>query len=108
MVEAATFWKWAASIDLPVPGVFREVAGESPEPDWNAWRRMDAAELWQLVALLARIDSTRSLRLDRFDDRRFEGANSDFERFLPIATSCVGRSLNAKSIAGRLPWSDVG
>ena len=76
----------------------------APEPDWELWRYMDRAHLWQLVALLAGLDPDSIshgpmswiIRTPKdFNRVEWNGVNENFHRLLRIAES----SLAARSLA---------
>lgn len=79
----------------------------APEPKWETWRLMDCARLYELVALLARVEPD-SIRVEDDDDaswprKRFLVASERFHDFLRVAES----SVNAGTLAclnGGLYW----
>jgi len=71
----------------------------APGPDWELWRHIESAKLWQFVALLAGVDpDSITRRWNRSDDKiEWEGANDSFHRLLRIAVSSVAHNLACRS-----------
>jgi hypothetical protein len=75
------------------------------EPDWDMWRRIDSAPLWQFVALLAGLDpDSIEPKQDRIEHNEWRGTNEDFHRFLTIAVSSVQAHKLQCQAYGSTPW----